>query len=227
MIGTIVNTIAVIAGSLTGIFAGKKIPKTLRESIINLIGVVTLVIGMKAALKGEDAIVIIISLVLGFIIGHTIDIDKKINSLSERFKKLVRSKNKHFSEGLITAFLIFCIGSLTIVGALQEGTTGDNSMLLSKSVLDGVTSIVLASTFGWGVFFSFIPLFIFQASLTFLAMNLKDFLSATMITGISATGGVIILSLGLNILGLSQTKTSNILPALMLYPIIKQIINMI
>jgi len=227
MIGTIINTIAVIIGSLTGIFAGKAISKDLRESVIRIIGIITLVIGMKSALKGEDIILIILSLVLGFIIGYLIDIDKRINEISDWFKKIVKSKNTHFSEGLITAFLIFCIGSMTFVGSLQEGTTGDSSMLISKSVLDGITSIVLSSSLGWGVFFSFIPLFIFQASLTLLAIYLKNFLSTAMISGIAATGGVIIISLGLNILGLSKTKTSNLLPALLIYPLLSYLLQFI
>jgi len=179
-----------------------------------VIGLFTLVLGMSMAIKGEEILLIIFSLVLGTIIGSLLDLDSKFQALSHWLQNKINLKNEKFSEGLITAFLLFCMGSMTILGAFEEGLGGRPNLLLAKSVLDGFSSIALSAGLGIGVMFSVIPLLIFQGGLTLLAAFLEQFFTPVIINELTATGGILLLGLGLNILELKEVKIMNMLPAL-------------
>ncbi len=155
-------------------------------------------------------------MLIGGIIGEAIDLEKHFEGLGDFLSRKIKSKEKNFAEGLVTAFLIFCVGSMTILGAIEEGLTGGYSLLLAKSVLDGFTSLALASTYGIGVLFSFIPLLVYQGGLTVLAIQCQGFFSERVINELTAVGGVLILGLSINLLGIKKIKVANLLPALVI-----------
>lgn len=224
-IGTIVNTIAVVFGSLLGLLLHKNLPEKIKAIVFQGIGLCTLVIGMQMALKVENLLVLIFSVLIGGVIGEAVKLDLRFENLSDFLKNKIKSKNEKFTEGLITSFLIFCIGSMTIIGAINEGIKGDRTLLFTKSILDGFTSIALASTYGVGVLFSAVPLFIFQSSLTMLAVQFQNFFSTIIINQLTAAGGVLILGIGLNLLDIKKIKVTNLLPALIVVILLTLIVG--
>ena len=148
--------------------------------------------------------------------GEALHIEKGLERISDLLKRKFKSKNELFSEGLITAFLLYCIGSMTFVGAIEEGINGDRTLLYTKSLMDGITSILLASSLGSGVLISSIPLLIFQSVLTWGAFYFEAYLPAEIITELSAVGGILIIAISLNILNIQKIKVSNLLPSLFL-----------
>ena len=213
-IGSIVNALAVVVGSLIGLGFGVLLSERIKTIIFQVIGLFTLILGAKMALETNQFLVLLISLVVGAIIGETIHIEKGLDRISDSLKRKFKSKNELFSEGLITAFLLYCIGSMTFVGAIEEGINGDRTLLYTKSLMDGITSILLASSLGSGVLISSIPLLIFQSVLTWGAFYFEAYLPAEIITELSAVGGVLIVAISLNILNIQKIKVSNLLPSL-------------
>ena len=215
-LGSIVNALSVIIGSIIGIYFGSFLSEKIRKAVFQIIGLFTLALGMQMSLKTNQFLILLVSLIIGTIIGEILSIEKGIESLSNKLKIKLQSENKLFSEGLITAFLLYCIGSMTFVGSIEEGIHQDRTLMYTKSLMDGITSILLASSFGTGVLFSAIPLLIFQSALTLGAIYFESYLHPELITEISAVGGVIIIGIGLNILEITKIKVSNMLPALLL-----------
>ncbi len=214
MTGTIINVATVLTGSVIGIVFSKKLPDKIIKLIFQSIGLFTIFLGLNMAFKTSNYLIMIFSLILGAIIGEWIDIDKYINQLGNFLKTKLKSENQYFSEGLITGFLLFCMGSMTILGAIEEGMGGKPDLLITKSLLDGFSSMALASTMGLGVLFSIIPLFLYQGGLTLLAKILGDYSNEIIINELTAVGGIILLAIGLNILQISKIKAVNLLPAL-------------
>ena len=214
--GSIVNALSVIGGSLIGLSFGNLLPKPIRSIIFEVMGVFTLVLGLKMSLETQEFIVLLLSLTMGAAIGEKLNIENKLQILGEKIKRILKSKNEKFAEGLVTAFLLYCIGSMTFVGAIEEGINHDRTLLYTKSFMDGITSILLASSFGLGVLVSAVPLLIFQSILTFAALYLEPHLTSGIINEISAVGGVLIICIGINILEFKKIKVSNMLPSLFL-----------
>ncbi len=213
-IGTIVNVLAVLAGGSLGLLLHKNFPENIKKISFQGIGLCTLLIGMQMAFKVENILLLIISVLLGGISGELLRLHERFTQLGNWVKRRVKTKNEKFTDGLMTAFILFCVGSLAILGALDEGLRSDPTLLVTKSVLDGFSSIILASVYGNGVLFSAIPLFIFQAGITLVAGSLEPYLSATVVNQMAATGGILILGLGLNLLEITQIKITNLLPAI-------------
>ncbi len=220
MIGTLVNVAAVIAGSSVGILFKSRLPDRFIKIFFQVIGLFTLYLGISMALKSTHVLQMVFSLILGAIVGEGLHLDHGLEKLADKMKKRFKSKNERFSDGLLTAFLLYCMGSLTILGAMEEGMTGDPHLLFVKSLMDGVSSIALASGLGIGVLFSAIPLLIFQGGITLLAMWLGDFFPVVMVTELSAVGGILLLGLGIDILGIKKIKVINMLPALVVIVIL-------
>lgn len=214
-IGTFINIIAVIVGSVIGLLLGSRFPEKIKIIAFQALGLISLLIGMQMALKVENPLTLIFAILIGAIIGEFINLEKIFDSAGEFLKQKVKSKNAKFTEGLVTAFLIFCIGSMTIVGSINEGVSGDRTLLLTKSMLDGFTSIALASTFGIGVMFSVVPMLILQGGLTLFAGMFQPFFTPNLINQLTATGGILILGIGINLLELKKIKVINMLPALL------------
>ena len=215
-LGSIVNALSVIIGSIIGICFGSFLSEKIRKAIFQIVGLFTLALGIQMSLKTNQFLILLVILILGTIIGESLSIEKAIESLSNKLKIKLKSENKLFSEGLITAFLLYCVGSMTFVGSIEEGIHQDRTLMYTKSLMDGITSILLASSFGTGVLFSAIPLLIFQSALTLGAHYFESYLHPELITEISAVGGIIIIGIGLNILEITKIKVSNMLPALLL-----------
>jgi len=215
MLGTLVNVGAVVAGSLIGLVIHRRMPEKITKLVFQAIGLFTLFLGFTMAGKTSNYLIMIFSLVIGSIIGELLNIEKQINRLSDWLKAKSGSSNTKFSEGFLTSFLLFCMGSMTILGAIEEGMGGNPDLLLAKSVMDGFSSIALAAAMGIGVLFSAIPLLIYQGGLTLFAGYLQDYLTTPMINELSAVGGVILIGLGINVLEIKQIRVINMVPALL------------
>jgi len=215
-VGSIVNAMTVIVGSIIGMLIRKSLPERIKGIIFQAVGLATLVLAMQMSLQeGGDFLILIFSLILGGILGEVLKLDVRLDTFGDALKSRIKIKNERFTEGLVTAFLIFCVGSMTFVGALNEGLSGDRTLILSKAILDGFTSIVLASVYGVGVLFSALPLFIVQAGLTLLASQFQMLFPEALIVQLTAVGGVLILGIGLGLLEIKQIKTVNMLPSLL------------
>ena len=214
LIGTFTNVGTVIAGSIIGLLIRSRLPERLSRIVFQAIGLFTLVLGFNMALKSDRYLIIIFSLVAGAITGELLDIDATLNRMSDWLKRRLKISHEGFTEGLITAFFLFCMGSMTILGAFEEGLGGEPTLLMTKSVLDGFSSIALAASLGIGVLFSVVPLLLFQGGLTLFASWLHDFFTPEMITALSGLGGILLVGLGVSILDLKKIKVANMLPAL-------------
>ncbi len=216
MNGTLVNSAAVIAGSIIGLLLHAKLPERITKIVFQGIGLFTLFLGFTMASKTANFLIMIFSIVIGSIIGELIDIDKYLQRFSSYLKKKIGSGNDRFAEGFITAFLLFCMGSMTILGAFEEGLGGKPNLLLAKSLLDGFSSIALSAGLGVGVIFSVIPLFIYQGGLTLLAGVLGSVLTEALINEMTAVGGLMLIGLGISILEIRSLKVINMLPSLLI-----------
>ncbi len=229
MIGVLFNCLTVIVGSLVGMTFSNIIPKRVTDSIMTGIGLCTLYIGFSGALKGENTLVLIFSIAFGAVVGTLLDIDGKINSLAEfatkRFKKETDAVSP--AEGFVTASLLFCVGSMTIVGSINAGVSGDNTLLFTKSILDLFSSMALASTFGIGVFLSTAFVFVFQGGLVLLSQFIAPLLTASLQNEMICAGSVLIIGLGLNIIGVTKIKVANYMPAIVIAPLMTPLLNML
>lgn len=230
MLGVIVNTLTVILGSALGLLFKKGIPERVSAGVMTAIGLCTCYIGIDGVLEGSNTIVLIISMVLGTIVGELIDIDDKINRLGKYVeKKMSRSDGKvSVAEGFVTASLLFCVGAMTIVGAMDAGLKGDNSVYFTKSILDLISSCMLASTLGIGVMFAAAVVLVFQGLLVLLAGLLQNVLTdAAIVAEITCAGSLMLIALGLNLTGLSKFKVANFLPALIFVPFVYYLAQLI
>jgi uncharacterized membrane protein YqgA involved in biofilm formation len=220
MLGTIVNTSAIIIGSSVGALLKKGIKEKYKTTITQALGLVAICLGVTWITtnlsQSKEPLLFIISLVIGAFIGELLDMDSKINRLGDKFKK--DSKN-NLIEGLTTAVLLFCIGTMSILGPLESALKGDNTLLFTNALLDGMTSLILASTFGIGIIISGVILFVWQGLIYLSAGIVAPFITPYILGQVSIIGGILILSTGLNILEIKKIKTINLLPALFI-PII-------
>lgn len=227
LIGTVVNVVAVMAGSTIGLVVGSRLPQKITKSVFNAMGLFTLFLGFYMALKGQQFLVIVFSLIIGTITGEVFLLENRMERFSHSLKKAFKVGNPKFTEGLITSFLLFCMGSMTILGAIDEGVGNGSDLLFTKSMMDGFSSIALAAAFGLGVTFSVIPLFLFQAGITLLAWWLGDFFPVAIINDLTAVGGILLIGLGINILELKHIRIMNMLPALLFAILFSWIANSI
>lgn len=225
MIGTIVNTVAVLVGGLLGMLLNKKMPERVTTIYFQAIGLFTLAIGASMAVSMEKILIVVSSLAIGSLLGEWWDLEKGAERMSDKLKSHFKVGSEKFSEGLITSFLLFCVGSMTILGAIQEGTGGSPDLLYTKSLMDFFSAILLASAFGVGVVFSSVPLFIFQAALTLLARYAAILFTDDIILGITNVGGILLIGLGINILGIKKLRIMNMLPSLIIVVLLIFIFN--
>lgn len=219
--GTIVNTCTVIAGSVLGMLLGNILPERLRDTVMKGLGLCTIFIGITGMFGSENALITIISIAVGAIIGELCDLDGHLNRfanwLESRFKRKEAAGKATIAEGFITASLVFCVGAMTIVGSLNSGLTGDHQMLYTKSTLDFVSSLIFASSLGFGVLLAAGAVFVIQGSIACLASLLAPLLQhGNTITEMVVVGSVLIVGLGLNILGVTKLKIMNYVPAIFL-----------
>lgn len=215
-LGTLINMATVTVGSLIGLTLQQVFPPNIQAIIFQGIGLGTIVLGIMMSLKVPDGYLLnfIFSLILGGILGELLGVQVMLDGLGHWIQASIGLEDSRFTEGMVTAFLLFCVGSMTFVGAIEEGLKGNRELLLVKSTLDGIASIAFASTYGIGVWFSIFPMLIFQGGLTVLARQLEQLFTETMIAQLSAVGGALIIGIGINLLELGDINIENLLPAL-------------
>ncbi len=214
MLGTIVNAIAIVAGAIIGSFLRKGIKERYKDIVMQGIGLVVALIGINMAMGYNNILVITFSMIIGGLVGETINIDACLESVGQKLNARFGSGETEFVQGFVTASLVYCIGAMAIMGSLESGLTGKHDILFAKAMLDGVSAIVFASTLGIGVAFSFLPVFIYQGTITILAGVAKPFLTGEVIAAMTATGGLLIVAIATGILGIKKFNIANLLPAI-------------
>ena len=224
-IGTVVNVITVLAGTLAGVAIGARLSERMRTAVLQVVGLATLVIGARDAFGTRNIVFPLAALILGAVIGTAIGIEERLESLGEAVRRRFERRSDHntrFVEGFVAASLLFCVGPLTILGSIRDGLGGPDhaQLLLVKAALDGTVAIAFASTMGWGVGFSALTVIVVQGTLTLLAGAADRVLTERMIDEMTATGGVMILGIGLRLLDLKKVRVGSFLPALVLAPLL-------
>ncbi|MFZ7942359.1 MULTISPECIES: DUF554 domain-containing protein [Bacillaceae] len=228
LLGTLVNGLLIIIGTLIGKLLNR-IPEGMKVTVMYAIGLSVMVLGLQMGLKSENFLIVIISLVAGAVIGELLRLEDKLNDLGGWLERKVGSNGKgSISEGFVTATLIFVIGAMAILGALDSGIRGDHDVLYMKSLIDGFTALILTTTLGIGVIFSAIPVVLYQGSIALFATQIDRFVPQALmdqfIVEMTATGGVMIFAIGLNLTGMVKIKVANLLPAIVVTGIIVTII---
>ncbi|MET3699770.1 hypothetical protein SAMN05877753_10120 [Bacillus oleivorans] len=220
LFGTIINGLTIITGTVIGKFLSK-IPERIKSTVMHGIGLAVTVLGIQMALKTEQFLFVILSLVLGAVLGEWVDLDDKLNKCGQWLeKKIGRIGNGQISQGFVTATLIFVIGAMAVLGALDSGINNNHDILITKAIIDGFTALILTTTLGIGVLFSFIPVVLYQGTIALLAAQIvalvPDSLLEQMILELTATGGVMIMAIGLNLTGITKIRVANLLPGILI-----------
>jgi len=228
MFGVIVNVITVIVGACVGLLFKKGIPERVSQAAMTGLGACTLYIGISGSLSGENVLILIASVVLGAITGTLLNIDGAINTLAEKVEAKFKKEGKQVSlaEGLVTATLLFCVGSMTVTGSIQAGLTGDHSVLITKATLDLVSAMMLSSSLGAGVLLSAVSVLVIQGSLVLLAGLIAPFMTAGAINEMTCAGSLLIVMIGTNLMGITKIKVADYLPAILFAPILYNIVSL-
>lgn len=214
MLGTIVNAVAICAGTLLGVFLRSGIPNKYKETSVTALGLAIVLIGLKGAWETNNSLILIAALVLGGIIGEALRIEDRLQRFGQKAEQYL-GKSGNVGEAFVTATLVYCVGAMAIMGALQSGLTGNHETLFAKSLLDGISSIFFASTLGIGVALSALSVFLYQGAITLGAKWLSVLISGPMISEMNAVGGILVVAIGLNILEVKKTRVGNLLPAIL------------
>ena len=228
MFGTLVNTLAIAAGSLVGLAFRGGIPLHYQQTVIQAIGLAVILVGMTSALKTQDILVVIFSLSIGSLVGEWLRIEARLNHLGKWLENKFVQSEGGIAKGFVTASLIYCVGSMAIVGSMESGLTGNHQTLYAKSVLDGISAIIFASSLGVGVLFSTISVGVYQGILTLSAVLMKPYLIPLVVDQMSSVGGILIMAIGFNLLEIKKMNVGNMLPAIfmpLIYYMIQQMIR--
>ena len=212
-LGAIINALGITIGSLVGLAFGARLPERVRAIVFQGLGLCVLVIGFKMALLTQNPLIVIFSIVIGS--GEMIGLEARLIRVGDWLKGRLKSSNPLFTEGMVNASVLFCIGAMAIIGSFDEGLRGDRAVVLSKTIIDSFAALAMASAYGLGVLFSAIPVLIYQGALTLLAGSLQSWLDPTTMTELTAVGGTLIIGIGLNMLEITRISLSNMLPALL------------
>jgi len=212
--GAMVNFIAIILGSGLGLVLRRGISESYKKTIMQAMGLAVLFIGVKMSLASENSIIVVLSLGLGALLGEMADLEGKLNRFGEILTQIVGSRFGDVGKGFVTATLVFCIGAMAIVGSIQEGLTGDASIIYAKSLIDGIIAVIFTASMGIGVMLSAVSVFLYQGSITLAASVLQNLVTDEMIHEISGTGGIMIVAIGLSMLKIIKIKLANLLPSL-------------
>lgn len=228
MLGTIINVVAVLAGSALGLALRGGIAQRLRDTIMQGLALCVVLIGVQGAIQTTSSMIVIFSVVLGALVGEGIDIEKRLDGVGNAAQRLFsrgKGEASTFAQGFVTASLVYCVGAMAIMGSLDSGLRGDHATLIAKSILDGVSAIVFASTLGPGVALSAVAVLIYQGAITLLAQFVAPFLTEALVTEMSAVGGLLIIGIGVNMFGRIHIKVGNLLPAIFMPVIVMPFVN--
>lgn len=224
LLGTTVNAVAIIIGGFLGLLLKRGIPEKVKENVMSGLSLCVMLIGISGSLKVNNFILVIISFAIGAIFGELIDLDKRFQALGNNIEGKFKGKGDKVSEAFVTSSLLFCVGAMAIVGSLESGLTNNHQTIFAKSILDGITSVIFASSLGVGVLISAVPVFLYQGIITLCATSLKTVLVSNVIADMTSIGSLIIIGLSLNMLKVTKIKVANLLPAVFI-PIIYQLLN--
>lgn len=210
-----VNALAIAVGALVGNKLRGGISERFRSILMQAMALAVMLIGIAGAVKTTDSLIVVISLAIGALVGEGINIEKRLEQVGDALKRRVKGAEASFTQGFVSASLIFCVGAMAIVGSLDAGLRGEYSTILTKSLIDGITATMLASTLGLGVIFSAVAVFVYQGAITLLAGLLQPLLTEAIITEMSAVGGLLIFAIGLNMQGITKIRVGNLLPAIL------------
>ena len=214
--GTLFNALAILLGGAIGLFAGRLVSERVQRSIFQCLGLFCLYLGADMALRMQHVLAVLLSFILGTAAGELMDLDVRLNALSDRIKARLRIGSETFTEGFVTATLLFCIGSMAILGAIEDGVRGNPGLLVTKGVMDGTATLFLTASLGVGVLFSALPVLLYQGALTFAAGWAQALITPAMLADLSGLGGLMIMGIGLNLLRIAEIRTGNMLPGLVL-----------
>jgi uncharacterized protein len=229
LLGTIVNGICIIIGTLLGVFL-HRIPENMKGTVMKAIGLAVVVLGLQMGLKSENFLIVIISLALGAAWGEWMNLEDKLNALGAWLEKKIGSKKEtSISQGFVTATLIFVIGAMAVIGALDSGIRGDHDVLYTKSIIDGFTSLILTTTLGIGVMFSAVPVMLYQGLIALFATQIHQWVPQELmdayIVEMTATGGIMIFAIGLNLIGITKIRVANLLPGILVVAMVVGVIH--
>ena len=219
MLAVIVNVLAVVIGGFVGLLMGSRLKESHTKTIVSGLGICTMVIGITSAITTTNILIVILCLVAGTALGELLKLEKRLDGAGEWLKtRVAKNGGSRFTEGYVTASLLFCVGSMAIMGSFDAGLRGDNSTIFAKSALDGIMAITFAATMGLGVLFSALTVLVYQGALTLLAGVVEPLLAPQVVGEMSAVGGVMLIATGMNILGLpkERIRVGNMLPALIM-----------
>jgi uncharacterized membrane protein YqgA involved in biofilm formation len=224
LLGTVVNTFSIIIGSLIGLVFKGSIPEKYSKTIMHGIGLAVILIGLKTALNSDSILIVIISLATGSFLGELFRVEDRLDQLGNWIGRRLSKDSEGISKGFVSASLIYCVGAMAIIGSMESGLTGNHQTLFAKSILDGIGSVLFASTLGIGVLFSAVSVFIYQGLLTVTASSIKPFLLPEVVSQMSAVGGLLILAIGIGLLEIKKLKIGNMLPAVFI-PLVYQVLK--
>ncbi|HZK43514.1 MAG TPA: DUF554 domain-containing protein [Syntrophomonadaceae bacterium] len=227
MTGTIINAAAIFIAGLIGLLLGKGIPENTSRTMQDALGLLVMIIGIQYVFKAESLAIVGISLAIGAVIGEWRQWEAKLDKLGSLLQeKFAKGGNNQFAQGFVSASLLFCVGAMAVIGALEDGLTGNYQILLIKSILDGIFSLIFTASMGVGVIFSAIPVLIYQGTISLTAQFLQPILTDPILNNISALGGVLIAGLGLNLMRITNIRVANLLPGIFIVPIIMLIYSL-
>lgn len=219
MVGTLINVGAILLGSLTGSSIGSRLPERMRSTVLNGLGLLTILVGLQMALETKNVLIVMGGLLSGGLVGQLLQIGAGLDRLGGFLHALISgNRGSSFGEGFVTASLVFCVGPMAILGSIQDGLTGDYRLLAVKSMLDGFAAVAFSASLGWGVAFSSVSILLYQGAVTLFAGLLSQLLTDSMITEMTATGGLMIVGIGLKLLDVKDIGLADFLPALVLAP---------
>ena len=219
MLGTIVNCAAILLGGALGLLLKKGLPQKLSDTVMQGVALICIYIGVSGALEGQNALIATVAMVVGGVLGTLLDLDGRLNGLAHRLERLIMREEKPggtFGEGFTTATLLFCVGAMAVVGSLNSGLTGNHEVLFTKSLLDGVSSVIFASTLGGGVLLAAAPVLLYQGAITLLAQSLAPALSGAVVAEMTCVGSLLIVAIGANMLKITNIRVMNFIPAIFL-----------
>lgn len=213
MLGPLVNSIAILIGSIFGLGLSRGIKENTKETIMQGMSLAVIAIGLIGSMDASNFIIVIGSIAIGSWIGEIVDLNAWLENLGHKLEARFSSKDGGIAKGFVTGTVIYCSGAMAIVGAMESGLTGNHQTLFTKSIIDGIASVIFSSTFGLGIAFSAIPVFLYEGAIAMGSVLVRDYMTELMIADISAVGGLLIMAIGLNILGVVKIRVANMLPA--------------
>jgi uncharacterized membrane protein YqgA involved in biofilm formation len=225
LLGTAANVTAIVLGTLFGLLFGRKLPQRITTLSTQGLGLVTALIGAQMMISTQNVLIVLVSIVTGGVAGELARIEERLDTFGARIEKRFSRQRGTFAKAFVTSSLLYCVGPIAIIGALQDGLSGDYSILLTKSGLDGIASIAFASTLGIGVIFSALPVLAYQGSITIAASFLEPYLTSPIVNAMTATGGLLILAIALNILRVTKIRVGNMLPAILVAAILAGLLH--